>query len=176
MSRKRKKSPPSGTQRNSAKTIQANQNNYYQQTNQFTHTPYQELDLEAINNERVFFMRFYFKKNLSERTAVIAFQRLHDLTSMQISLLNLTGNLRHENNQFIIAQNKMTYRIAQSVFMFWLLLFAVVMISMAFKQHVANLQFWKMYLVFATILLTTGYIFIYPCQLAIKLAKDKKVV
>lgn len=169
---KKKESLQISTQKNNANNIEANQNNYYQ-TTQFVHTPYQELDLEAINNERVFFWRFYLKKNLSERSAIIALQRLHDLTSLQISLLHLTNNVGQENNQLIIKQNQVIYRTAQSVFIFHLLFFVLVLTDMAFKQNLINLQFWKIYLAFATFLFAIGYFFIYPCQLANKLTKGK---
>lgn len=170
----KQKSEANSQQINVAKRVNAKVNNYFT-SRSFQHTPYQELDLAAINDEDYFSKRFWFKPNMSSRKSVISLQRNLDLTNFQICLLYWSDHIRIKNNCVEFNKNNHFHILGKIIIIYLMLQGTVTVLLLPIKSinnnHNAFLLL-LVVLVYLVFMLLARCYYIYPHELSKKLQKQ----
>ena len=164
----KQKSEASSQQINVAKSVNAKVNNYFT-SKSFQHTPYQELDLAAINDEDYFSKRFWFKPNMSSRQSVISFQRNFDLTNFQICLLYWSNHIRIKNNCIEFNKNNYFHILGRFIILFLMITAICSVLILPTKTTYSSHNGFMILLILLTylpLILVTGIYYIHPHQLA----------
>lgn len=164
----------SSTQINIAKKVRAVVHNHYSST--FQNEYLSDFDNAPPLSEGKFFSRFWFISNIVGRKAVIDFQRLHDLTNLQVSLLYWTGNISVENGEVNVNARKWTQFLGKAIIAFILIIGLASIFIMSCESllsHQINLSIYASAGASLTWMVLTNLFYLYPYNLANKISHYK---